>query len=352
MDYEGILLAIGNPLLYITANVDDDFVDKYGLKPNKSTLAEEKHLPIYPELVSKYEVEYLAGGSAQNSMRFAQWMLQIPGATSFIGAIAKDEYGEEMKKSIKEAGVNALYHEDEVPPGRDHVPTGTIAVCVVDRERSLVVNLSAANLFKPDHLQTPERWALVEKAKYFYFTSFFIVMSPETMMLVAEHAAANNKVFMLNLSAQFLCKYFKFFQDKLIPYTDYVFGNALEARAFAKAHRWQTENVEEIALKISQMPKASGTHKRVTVITQGAGPVVVAEDEDVKLFPVTPLSEEEILDPNGAGDAFVGGFMSQLVLEKPTEECVAAGLFAANFVIQMPGVTYPADTYPECVPCS
>ncbi|GFP97012.1 adenosine kinase 2 [Phtheirospermum japonicum] len=76
------------------------------------------------------------------------------------------------------------------------------------------------------------------------------------------------------------------------------------------------------------------------------GPVVVVEDENVKLFPVIPLSEEEILDTNGAGDAFVGGLMSQLVLDRPTEECVRAYMYAASVVIQMPGVTYPND-----VPC-
>lgn len=63
----------------------------------------------------------------------------------------------------------------------------------------------------------------------------------------------------------------------------------------------QTDNVEEIALKISQWPKASGTHKRITVITQGADPVVVAEDGKVKLFPVVLLPKEKLVDTNGAG---------------------------------------------------
>lgn len=41
------------------------------------------------------------------------------------------------------------------------------------------------------------------------------------------------------------------------------------------------------------------------------------------------------------GDAFVGGFLSQLVLEKPVEECVRAGCYAANVIIQRSGCTYP-----------
>lgn len=38
--------------------------------------------------------------------RYFQWMLQIPGATSYIGSIGKDKFGEEMKKNSKLAGVN------------------------------------------------------------------------------------------------------------------------------------------------------------------------------------------------------------------------------------------------------
>lgn len=42
-----------------------------------------------------------------------------------------------------------------------------------------------------------------------------------------------------------------------------------------------------------------------------------------------------------SGDAFVGGFLSQLVQEKPVEDCVRAGCYAANVVIQRSGCTYP-----------
>lgn len=41
------------------------------------------------------------------------------------------------------------------------------------------------------------------------------------------------------------------------------------------------------------------------------------------------------------GDAFVGGFLSQLVHGKPIEDCVRAGCYAANVIIQRSGCTYP-----------
>ncbi|ONK69553.1 uncharacterized protein A4U43_C05F24180 [Asparagus officinalis] len=51
----------------------------------------------YEEKASKYNVEYIAGGATQNAIRVAQWMFQTPGATSFMGCIGKDKFGEEMK---------------------------------------------------------------------------------------------------------------------------------------------------------------------------------------------------------------------------------------------------------------
>ena len=37
--------------------------------------------------MKNYQVEYIAGGAAQNAIRAAQWMLQIPKATGYIGCI-------------------------------------------------------------------------------------------------------------------------------------------------------------------------------------------------------------------------------------------------------------------------
>ncbi|XP_020578968.1 adenosine kinase 2-like [Phalaenopsis equestris] len=188
---------------------------------------------MYDELASKHNAEYIAGGATQNSIRVAQWMLQIPGATSYMGCIGKDKFGEEMKKNVKEAGVNAHYYENET------TPTGTCAVCVVGGERSLIANLSAANCYKSDHLKRPENWKLVEKAKYIYIAGFFLTVSPESILLIAEHAAAKYKVFSTNLSAPFICEFFRDAQDKVFPYVDYIFGNETEARTFARVRGWE-----------------------------------------------------------------------------------------------------------------
>ena len=89
----GAILGMCNPLLDISANVPTELLEKYGVSLNNAILAEETHIPLYSELIKDYPVEFIAGGATQNSIRVAQWMLQIPGSTAYFGAIGDDEYG-------------------------------------------------------------------------------------------------------------------------------------------------------------------------------------------------------------------------------------------------------------------
>ena len=65
-----------NPLLDISAVVPPEVLEKYGVKAGDAILAEEKHTPVYAEIVEKFEVQYIAGGAGQNSVRVAQVCLR------------------------------------------------------------------------------------------------------------------------------------------------------------------------------------------------------------------------------------------------------------------------------------
>ncbi len=63
----------------------------------------------------------------------------------------------------------------------------------------------------------------------------------------------------------------------------------------------------------------------------------------MKTYPVIKLPKEVLVDTNGAGDAFVGGYLSQLILGKDTEASVKAGNWAANVIIKRSGCTFPTE---------
>lgn len=330
----GCIVGMCNPLLDISSEVPMELFEKYGVSLNNAILAEPKHLPLYDELVKSYPVQYIAGGAGQNSMRVAQWMLQRPGLTGYFGAVGTDEFGETLERYAKADGVFVSYQKHPT------IPTGTCAVLVHGGERSLIANLSAANTFSLSHLETPEAVTLIESADIFYVTGFFLTVSVDSVLKLGKHAVEHNKIFAMNLSAPFLIQFFGDQVAASIPYTDLVFGNESEAEAYGVAKGYGTD-IETIALKLSAEPKVSATRGRTVVFTQGSKSTVVARDGVVHTFPVEPLAKELLVDTNGAGDAFVGGFLSQYLLKKPLEECVRAGNYAARIVIQHSGCVFP-----------
>lgn len=67
------------------------------------------------------------------------------------------------------------------------------------------------------------------------------------------------------------------------------------------------------------------------MITSGADATTIASSASssaavkVKVYPVEKLEAEAIVDTNGAGDCFSGGFVGALVLGKSVDEAVRVG---------------------------
>lgn len=109
----------------------------------------------------------------------------------------------------------------------------------------------------------------------------------------------------MNLSAPFLCQFFKDPMDQVIPYLDYIIGNESEALAYAESHSWGITDITEIAKKLASLPKKNTARDRVVVITQGVEPTIVATATDsettIQQFPVRKINSADIVDTNGAG---------------------------------------------------
>lgn len=66
---------------------------------------------------------------------------------------------------------------------------------------------------------------------------------------------------------------------------------------------------------------------------------LVVSDGKTTEFPVQRLPAESVVDTNGAGDSFVGGFLSQLIKGEPLSVCIECGVWAAQHIIQVSGCT-------------
>lgn len=118
----------------------------------------------------------------------------------------------------------------------------------------------------------------------------------------------------MNLSAPFLCEFYKKPMNAALPYVDILFGNETEAETFSTVNELGTKDIKEIALAVTKLEKINDKRKRIVIFTQGHGPVILAKDNTVTEFPVEQVPGDKVVDTNGAGDAFVGGIKSLVII--------------------------------------
>lgn len=327
---DNLLLGIGNPLLDVSAVVSPEYLEKHELGADNAILAEEKHLPIFSEIQEHYNPDYIAGGSVQNSLRVCQWIIKQRNVAAFFGCVGEENFAQILEDRARGDGVNVRYQK------KGAYLTGKCAVLITGKHRSLIADLGAANHFSEDHLSEGENTKIVENAEFYYISGFFLTVSPPTIQTVAKIALERQKPFIMNLSAPFISQFFKEPLMEAMPFVDILFGNETEALTFAKEQNFGTENLKEIGVKMVELKKLN-SNKRVVILTQGHDPVLLFEGGVIREFPVVELHESEIVDTNGAGDAFVGGFLSQLIQGKPYGDCINIGISAAKQIIQRNG---------------
>jgi adenosine kinase len=131
------------------------------------------------------------------------------------------------------------------------------------------------------------------------------------------------------LSAPFIPQFFKVQLETIIPYADIIIGNESEAESWGSASGVEDpKDRVAVARSIALLPKKNPSRIRTVIITGGSDSTILVSSDNAdehKKFAVQKLQDDQIVDTNGAGDAFAGGFMGALVLGKSVDEAVEIG---------------------------
>eukprot|EP01062_Namystynia_karyoxenos_P084388 TRINITY_DN9916_c0_g1_i1.p1 TRINITY_DN9916_c0_g1~~TRINITY_DN9916_c0_g1_i1.p1 ORF type:complete len:392 (+),score=105.96 TRINITY_DN9916_c0_g1_i1:86-1177(+) len=330
------VIGFGHPLLDISTHVTLHFLEKYHIQAGQTMLAEPDQLGVYEEISQHKDVEYVPGGATMNAIRVCRWLLG--GSCAFSGTLGDDEFGAILERALRRTGVRPLFERSEIEP------TGTCACLIVGKERSLIAHLGAALKFTLRHMDSRPVAQAISSSHIFYSAGFFLntISSPEAPMRLAKFCAEHNRIWAMNLSAPYLCHAFRETWEMIMPYIDYLFGNKNDVMAYAAAQGWETDGDHiDVAVRLARLPKVNRKRGRVVVATHGGDPTAVATEDGVTEYETPPLCPEDIVDLNGAGDAFVGGFLSQLAQKRPMRDCIRGGQYAAQVIIRNHGCTFP-----------
>lgn len=337
-----------NPLLDVSVTATAELLEEFRLKANDAILSGPAHSTLLPTITSSpYTPHYSAGGSGMNTLRAALWAshkAQLPKVDGvFMGGLGDDQNGQVLREYAAKEGVMLA-----VQVAQDGTATGTCCCLISQNARSLVCNLAAANLFSYEQfLNSPEAVEHVTKASLVYSSGFFLGVSYDTVMHVASRPERPYE-FALNLSAPFVCAIYTDKLISLLPHVSLLFGNIEEARILAASvlpEVPQSCTDHEIVAKLFEfimVKRETAAAPLRMIITRGHSSVLVASTAHSELgeYEVPLLPQEQIIDTNGAGDAFVGGFLGGYMSGLPEKECIEMANSTAAMIIKTSGVEF------------
>lgn len=77
------------------------------------------------------------------------------------------------------------------------------------------------------------------------------------------------------------------------------------------------------------------------IVTLGMNGAVLSVENDACNIPA--CRTEKVVDPTGAGDAFIGGFLAEYVNDENLLRCACVGAAVASLVVEAPGPTFFGD---------
>jgi adenosine kinase len=260
-----------------------------------------------------------------------------------LGCIGKDQYGTNLKNMLNKLDVTPILEEHAT------LNTSRCGVGIFQKERCLLPELNASPHLSLEFVKSHEE--SISKCEYLYVEGYFTKDCPEVIKYLIANFKARGKKVIFTLSATFMIEFFYDFIKDVADQADIIFCNREEAECFAK--RKVETPIDEISLEMHKLltPNAN----RLLVITCGSDPVSCSsynrEHQQLDFIchsNVWKITDDQIVDTNGCGDSFTGGFLSQYVQGKSIEHCLRAGNYASSVIIRNIGCTFPEKNDYKC----
>ena len=314
------VLAIGNAIVDVIADADDDFIAREGMPKGAMRLIDEA------EAVRLYEAmgpgREASGGSAANTVA---GVASLGLKAAFVGQLADDQLGAIFEHDIRSLGV-----EFDTKAKND---VGATARCLIlvtpDAQRTMNTFLGAAQRLGPDAVDP----AQVAAARILYLEGYlWDPEEPRQAMYKAMDAAreAGTKV-AFTLSDGFVVDRHRPDLMRLLDERriDILFANQVEAESLA-----QQSDVESAVAALKDKVETLV----VTRHEHGALAIRAGERVDVPAERI-----EKLVDTTGAGDLFAGGFLAGEARGLALQQSLKLGAICAAEVIQHYGARPEAD---------
>lgn len=320
------LLAIGNAIVDVLAQTDEDFIARqnksHGMEKGGMTLIDERRaVELYGEMPQGVES---SGGSAGNTIAgFASF----GGKGAYIGKVAQDALGTVFSDDLKAQGV--VFNTQPLAIG---APTARCLILVTpDGQRTMNTFLGAAVELSPIDIDEE----LVSSARITYLEGYLFdpPHAKQAFRVASELAHKAGRKVALSLSDPFCVNRHRADLQAFVEnHVDILFANEDEAKAL-----YETESFESAAFSLQ------GLCEIVVITRSEKGSVIIAGEKTIE---IPPEKNVKVVDTTGAGDQYAAGFLYGYTQNMNLETCGRLGSLAAAEVISHMGPR-PAVHYAE-----
>ena len=303
------LLGIGNSVVDVLYEVDEEFITNNKLEKDVMTIIdEEKAEKFYSQLKQGIEV---AGGSVANStVGFAS----LSGKPAFIGKIKEDKIGIFLQQDMIREGLR--FPLEFTSP---NISTGCCTIFVEeDGTRTMCTFLGAGTLIGPEDIH-PEQ---IKNHQIAYLEGYLWdnEKAKQAMQKMVNICEKDEQRIAFTLSDLFCVdRHRDSFEQLIKNHVDILFSNEEEICSMA-----QSSSIEDgIAYA-----KSLNIISIITLAEKGS--LILNKD---KVIEVSAKKVNKVVDTTGAGDQYAAGFLYGLAKEKSLAECGRLGSIAAAEVI-------------------
>jgi ribokinase len=287
---------------------------------NMDVVATADRHPRIGETIMGKQVLYFPGGKGANQAVAAA---KLGAATTLIGQVGTDAFGQELKAFLSAQGVDLRFVKDTAL-----THTGTAIITVADADNTIVVVPGANALVSAEDVGAPVL------AKGDIAASQFEIPQP-SISAFFKRARAAGATTILNPAPAIE------FDDGLLDLVDILILNETELGLFAKT---ELRDSDELARFIEVAAVLRGDRDMIVCVTLGKRGAVA-------LVKGTPLVVNgrtvKTVDTTGAGDCFVGAVAAQLAAGKSIRDALSYANMAASICVQRMGAAPSMPTAAE-----
>ena len=307
------VVAVGNAIVDVLAQVDYAFLARHGLTPASMSLIEAERAI---ELTALFPEKIIApGGSAANTMT---GVASFGGAAGYMGKVSDDQLGADFTRAFRAEGV----HFDTPPRSGPPATARSLIAVTPDGQRSMNTFLGASTLLNSHDIDK----GLIQSATLLFLEGYLFDRDEAKAAFVhaSEIAKAAGRKVSVTLSDAFCVERHRAsFRQLVEHHIDVLFANEAEIISL-----YETSDIGDALTEARKVCP-------IVAVTRSASGSVIAAGEETHVVKAEPVAM--VLDTTGAGDQYAAGFLYGLAKGLPLPECGRLGSVAAAEVISHMG---------------